>query len=161
MKLSLLSFILSGFFLIGCGAKKTEEATATAPPAQAESILPDSLGFLDKADIAALNASADHVDIIFYNHPISVSQDDTASVRNTVHYIMHYAPTVTYKCAPLGRLAWMANGVIVKEADIYVGTGCNYLLFIANNKPYAANAMAMEGVQFFNNILAQVKEKMQ
>jgi hypothetical protein len=144
-----------------CGSKKTEANSAQEPEAVASSILPPDMAYLSADEVNALLATAQQVDIIFYNHPVSVSQEDAASVQNTVRYILPTPPSVTTKCAPLGRLAWMADGVILKEADIYMGNGCTYLLFMEKNQPVAANTMANEGVQFFTNILSQVNQRQQ
>jgi hypothetical protein len=55
----------------------------------------------------------------------------------------------------------MAQGVIIREADIYCETGCEYLMFIENNKPVAVNAMQKAGVDFFKNIISQVEKQRQ
>jgi hypothetical protein len=112
-------------------------------------------------EVNALYNTATSVDIIFYNLPISVNQEDEASVKNTVQYIIPSFPHVTARCDALGRLAWLADGVILSEADIVMGNGCNYLLFMKNNQPVAANTMALEGVQFFTNIISQVRQRQQ
>jgi hypothetical protein len=116
---------------------------------------------LGNQDISALYSQADKVDIIFYNLPISVNQEDPASVKSTVLYVTPASPKITAKCQPLGRLSWMAQGKIIREADIYCNTGCQYLLFIQDNKPFAANAMQQGGVDFFNNIISQVEKQRQ
>ena len=124
-------------------------------------ILDPAMRYLSSAEVNQLYVQAEKVDMIFYNHPISVNQEDAASVKNTAMYVMPAPPSVTARCNPLGRLAWLAGGAILREADVYVGNGCNYLLFIENNKPIAANALANEAVEFFNNIISQVKDKQQ
>ncbi len=96
--------------------------------------------------------------MIFYNIPMSINQDDAASAKNTVLYISPAPAIMSNPCKPLGRLSWISQGVIVKEADIYVDTGCQYMLFMKDNQPVAANAMAESGVQFFNQILSQVQQ---
>lgn len=153
----LLSILI--FLCISCQPKKAEETTPTE--AQEVVAAPPAYPPLGNAAITTLFGEADHVDIIFYNLPISVNQNDPASVKNTVMYITPASPQITAQCKPLGRLSWMKEGAILREADIYVGTGCDYLMFIENNQPVAANAMAPEGVQFFNNIISQVQKMKQ
>ena len=116
---------------------------------------------LGNQDLSKLYGQAEKVDIIFYNLPISVNQEDPASVKNTVLYATPASPKITAKCQPLGRLSWMAQGTIIREADIYCEPGCQYLLFIENNKPVAANAMQQAGVDFFKNIISQVEKQRQ
>ena len=36
--------------------------------------------------------------------------------------------------------------------------GCEYLLFMEDSKPVAANAMSQAGIQFFKNIISQVEQ---
>jgi hypothetical protein len=116
---------------------------------------------LNNEQHSQLYSTADQVDIIVYHLPISVNQDDVSSVRNTILYISPESPDMTQKCNPLGRLSWMAKGVIIREADIFIGPGCQYLLFIENGKPVAANVMAPAGVEFFQNIIRQVEQRTQ
>lgn len=154
---------LSLFALASCGKKDAangdhassvkKDTTITA------SILDPGMRYLSNAEVNQLYVQAEKVDMIFYNHPISVNQEDAASVKNTAMYVMPTPPSVTAKCNPLGRIAWLAGGAILREADVYVGNGCNYLLFIENNQPVAANALATAGMDFFNHIISQVKDK--
>jgi hypothetical protein len=106
--------------------------------------------------LSRLYAETDNVDIIFYNLPISVNQDEAANAKNTALYVSPASPNITQACQPIGRLTWIANGAILKEADIYCETGCQYFVFMENNKPIAANAMVQRGIDFFNNIISQV-----
>jgi hypothetical protein len=146
-----------------CGKRQAAAETqqAATPDSTAVHIIDPAMPHLTSEEVNVLFNAAEKVDMIFYNHPISVTQEDTPSVRNTVRYIMPTPPNVTARCNPLGRLAWLAGGTIMREADVYMGNGCNYLLFMQNNQPVAANAMANEGVQFFTNILSQVNQKQQ
>jgi hypothetical protein len=116
---------------------------------------------LGNADISSLYSQADKVDIIFYHLPISVNQEDPSSVKNTVLYITPASPKITARCQPLGRLSWMSKGSIIREADIYCDPGCEYLMFIEQNKPVAVNAMQQSGVDFFKNIISQVEKQRQ
>ena len=114
---------------------------------------------LSNEEITNLYATAEKVDIIFYNLPMSVNQDDAASAKNTVLYISPAPAIMSSPCKALGRLSWISQGVIIKEADIYSDTGCQYLIFMKENQPVAANALSESGVQFFNQILSQVQQQ--
>lgn len=139
--------------------KKAEATTEKPadPPAQEVPAAP-AYPALGNQDISELYSKAEKVDIIFYKLPISVNQEDASSVKNTVMYVTPAAPQVTATCEPLGRLSWMANGVILREADVYCAEGCTYLQFIKDNQPYAVNALSPGGVAFFNNIISQVEK---
>lgn len=152
--LPLLSLLLVSF-LGACQAKKTETQPEVLVPAVIEIPYPP----LGNQAISDLYSKADKVDMIFYNLPISVNQEDPASVKNTVLYVSPASPQVTANCQALGRLSWMSDGSIIKEADIFCADGCAYLLFIEGNQPVAANAMQQAGVDFFKNIISQVQQK--
>ena len=156
MKKNSISLLLTGLLLItilSCqSGKKTESTEPAVDPAPAAPTFPA----LGNQAIVELYSKADKVDIIFYNLPISVNQDDPTSVKNTALYVSPAAPNITANCKPLGRLTWMSNGEILREADVYCDTGCEYLLFMQDNKPLAANAMGQAGVDFFKNIISQV-----
>lgn len=141
-----------------CQPKKDAEVTAeAAPPVPAAPAYPA----LGNREISQLYASADKIDIIFYNLPISVNQEDPASVKNTVLYISPASSVLSTTCQPLGRMSWMSKGVIMQEADVYCATGCNYLIFMKDNKPFAANALELAGIEFFKNIISQVEKAKQ
>lgn len=97
--------------------------------------------------------------MIFYNLPMSVNQDDAKSAKNTAMYISPAAAIMNNPCKALGRLSWISKGTIVKEADIYSDTGCQYFIFMKDNKPVAANAMAESGTIFFNQIITQAAQQ--
>ena len=161
MKYLLLLLALNlGLFTTSCKPKQSSGETTDAPAAETPAAAVESLAWppLGNREVAGLYSQADKVDIIFYNHPISVNQEDPASVKNTTLYVSPASPKVTAQCKALGRLTWMSQGTILREADIYCETGCEYLLFIENNKPAYANAMSPAGVSFFKNIIHQAEQ---
>jgi len=139
---------------------KPEVKTETPEPVTAAPA-PSAYPALGNEAIGLLYSQADKVDIIFYDLPISVNQDNPSSVKNTVLYVSPAAPNITSTCKPLGRLTWMQQGTILREADVYCDTGCEYMLFMQDNKPFAANAMGPAGVAFFKNIISQVDKRKQ
>jgi len=129
------------------------------PPAPAVSKPTISYPALGNQEISQLYSVADKVDMIFYELPISVNQDDAASAKNSVLYVSPSPVDINSSCRPLGRLSWISQGAIYKEADIYMDSVCQYFIFMTNNKPVAANAMSESGVQFFTNIIKQVEAR--
>jgi hypothetical protein len=137
-----------------------QEATAPAPqssPSPQEITLPYPA--LGNPYITALYAETEQVDIIFYDLPISVNQDDAASAKSTALYVSPTNPKITADCKPVARLSWIADGKILREADVYMDDGCEYLMFMENNEGVAVNAMSQSGVEFFKNIIRQVEKK--
>lgn len=149
-----LSFFLSLIVLlaISCKEKKNTDTTETTIESPEKPAYP-SLG---NEALSKLYAETEKVDIIFYNLPISVNQDDAPSAKNTALYVSPASPNITKVCQPIARLTWLSNGTIAREADVYCEPGCQYFLFMENNQPIAANAMVQGGIEFFNNITSQV-----
>ena len=145
--------LLSLCTVISCKNEKAqEEKTDNAPVA---------LPALSNEQLTSMYAATDKVDIIFYELPISVNQDDAASAKNSVLYVSPAPAIMKPSCKPAGRLSFMSGGSIYKEADIYLGSGCNYFVFMEQNQPAAINTMAESGVEFFSTLIARVQEKTQ
>jgi hypothetical protein len=150
-----LAFILCTVFIISCtqpAKDVNEEKKATAASA---SLYPS----MTNEEITNLYSITDKVDMIFYNLPMSINQDDARSAKNTALYISPAPALMNNPCKALGRLSWISKGAIVKEADIFCDTGCQYFIFMTDNKPVAANAMSESGVVFFNQILSQAAQQ--
>ncbi len=150
----LLLVIASLLPIASCKNEKVQqEKTESAPPT--------ALPALTNQDLTTLYAATDKVDIIFYELPISVNQDDAASAKNSVLYVSPAPATMNPSCKPAGRLSFLSGGSIYKEADIYLGTGCNYFVFMEKNQPVAINNMAESGVEFFTTLISRVQQKTQ
>lgn len=142
------------FLHISCKeAKQSDqpETEATASPYQYPA--------LGNAELTSLFAVTEKVDMIFYNHPFSINQDDAKSAKNSVLYVTPAPVEINKSCKPLGRLSWIADGKIIREADFYMDSVCRYFIFMTNNQPSAANAMSESGVSFFTNIFQQVQQQ--
>jgi hypothetical protein len=156
-----IKFLVAGLFILanlstGCNSKKENESTTASTKSSDTGASPgNTLPFLSSQDVNTLYSQAEQVDIIFYKLPMSVSQTEPASAKNTVLYVTPAAPIITGKCEPVGRLSWISGGKIIKEADFYIGDGCNHFVFFENGQPVYKNAMGLEGVQFFQTIMSQ------
>ncbi len=133
--------------------KGTEVVNDTIPPHN----LPYAA--IGNAYISQLYAETKSVDIIFYDLPISVNQDDEGAAKNTALFVSPTNPKITADCKPIGRLSWIANGKILREADVYMEQGCEYFMFMENNEGVAVNAMSPAGVEFFKKIISKADQK--
>lgn len=103
-------------------------------------------------------AKVSAVDYIFNNLPFSMNQSDPASIATNLSFISNErASAFKAKCQPLGREIFQAKGEIILEADIYFTPQCMAYVFIIDGKPAYANKISETGVNFYNNILTQVK----
>lgn len=150
-----LAFITCVLLIGSCGNPAKEVQQEEKPKVENSSPYPS----MSNQEITNLYSITDKVDMIFYNLPMSINQDDARSAKNTAMYISPAPAIINAPCKSLGRLSWISKGVIVKEADIYVDTGCQYFIFMQDNKPVAANAMSESGVAFFNQIISQAAQQ--
>lgn len=151
MKILLYFVLILGVCVIIPACKQKE-----APqPEKVENKIP----VLSMRDVVDLRNIADQVDIIFYNLPMSITQDDAASAKNTVMYISALPLPEDMSCPPIARLTWMSNGSIVKEADVHLQGNCAFLSFMEKNKVVARNTLDPAGVEFFNTVVTQAKQR--
>ncbi len=155
MKLTYFLLVCLSCIVISCKPANTEVTVNEKPEAPSSPVYPA----LGSQEITQLYAMTDKVDMIFYDLPISVNQDDAKSAKNSALYVSPAPAVMNKSCKPLGRLTWMSDGAIIKEADIYMDSTCHYFLFMTNNQPVAANAMSESGVQFFTSIISQVQQR--
>ncbi|MBK9981666.1 MAG: hypothetical protein IPP15_04455 [Saprospiraceae bacterium] len=150
-----VTFILFILCISSCRQSPKEGKEEEKPKTVTTSPYPS----MSNEEITNLFSITDKVDMIFYNLPMSINQDDAKSAKNTVLYISPAPALMNAPCKALGRLSWISKGAIVKEADIYCDQGCQYFIFMTDNKPVASNAMSESGVVFFNQILSQAAQQ--
>lgn len=148
-------FLICALLISSCGHPAKDVKQEEKPKAVNTSPYPS----MSNQEITNLHSITEKVDMIFYDLPMSINQDDAKSAKNTALYISPAPAIMNSPCKALGRLSWISKGVIVKEADIYVDAGCQYFIFMQDNKPVAANAMAESGVEFFNQIISQAAQQ--
>lgn len=96
------------------------------------------------------------IDYLFHKLPFSMSQTDKASIQTNLSYIDRAPQTsIPSNCKPIGRNFFQVNGDIVMEADLYYSEGCQFFVFVENEKPIYANKMTDAGIQFFTNMIQQ------
>lgn len=105
--------------------------------------------------------SSDYVDIIFYNSPISVSQNDAPAIRSTLGMTTGQPALPNPACKPQGRISYMIQGDIAVEADFFTTEQCQYFLFLENGKPAYAETLSPAGINFFNQIQEQFRNAVQ
>jgi len=117
------------------------------------------LGSIPEKVYLRLLAECDYVDILFFDSPVSMGQDDYAGIQSTLTFITKQIAKPAPDCKPLGRISYMIKGEIIAEADFYCSEGCTYMLFMEDNKPKYANVLSPNGIQFFQNILLQIQKQ--
>ena len=159
MKISSIIFTACIIISLLSACQQKKDSGTSEVPSDASTSRPAPLPFLQSVDVNTLYSIVQSVDILFYKLPISVSQDDAASAKNSVQYIVPALPAISSNCEAVGRMSWISDGKIVREADFFLGKGCNYFEFMENGQPAYRNAMAPAGVEFFTTIISQAKDK--
>lgn len=127
-----------------------DNLSATTPAATSPS---GGLGSINIEAMRELWEQCDGIDIIFYKTNFSLSQNEKAAIQNTIGF---FGPTYVEHnkdCKPVGRITFLIKGEIRREADIYIDQGCQYFLWMENNKPVYINPMSPQGVTFFEQII--------
>lgn len=103
--------------------------------------------------LAYLWDSVTTLDILFYDLPISASQQAQSDLRTSLTFIASDAPTSMEKCIPTGHIWYTARGGRQEDADFYFSSGCVFYLWYETGVPTYANSLTEAGVNFYNNII--------
>jgi hypothetical protein len=106
-----------------------------------------------------LYENVDFIDFIFRDLPFSISQEDKASIQQTIRHINNVPPpAINPNCEYFAQQIFQENGEIVLDAKIFFQEGCTYYLFYENGVAKYSGSFTPEGIQFYNSILAQAEQ---
>ncbi len=144
-----LLILLTLISVWSCGSKdKTTGGTATAtlyPPVSQEML-------------ETLVTKGDHIDIVFYKYPISVSRDGNPDVVQELARLSDQAPVSLGNCQPDGRIFYNGSGETLAEADLYIQPNCYFVVFYKDKKPTFANILTPEAIQFYDGLTRQFRQ---
>lgn len=109
-----------------------------------------------------LAANCDYIDYIFYDLPISISQDNKKAIISNLNFLSREVPSIMPSaCKPMGRKFFHIDGEIILEADVYFNQdeGCFFYVFYENGKKTYANKISSDGVNFYLNVFGQAGVK--
>lgn len=145
MRYSLILFAI--MIIFGCGSKDKAKADITAPyPPVSQAIL------------ETLVSKGDHIDIVFYKYPISVSRDGNSDVVQELARLSNQAPATLGACQPDGRIFYNGSGETLAEADLYIQPNCNFVVFYKDGKPAFANTLTPEAIKFYDSLTKQFRQ---
>jgi hypothetical protein len=101
------------------------------------------------------------IDYIFYDQDFTVSSD-AANAKGNLMYISTKSAKKLPNQKPIGRAYYAANGDIALDAEVYFGASQieQYMVFVKDGKPYAANYISPQGVAFFKQVVnARIEAK--
>ena len=145
--------------LVNCKTDSTGQPASTVQTTTSTSGLQSTAGITAEY-VQLIVDSCSHVDMIFNDFPISISQTEQSSIVGDLTYLSPNAMTaIPANCKPLGRKVYNGNGRILIEADLYFSEGCQFMIFIQNEQALFGNQMNEKGINFYNNLLAQVQQQ--
>ena len=139
-----------------CQNSTTEKSTpeATTSKIAYYPSLPDAM-------MQQLINQCDYVDYIYYQLPISMSMDEKSGILNALRHVSANPAPLNKACKSIGRVIYQQSGETLVEAELFMSEGCQYFLFLDDNKPKYGNLMTDEGIQFYNGAIKQAQEMRQ
>ena len=156
-------FLLIGsiFDFVGCKEKSnnTVATPAAAKPTatQAAAAAPPSLPSITIDEMRRLFDKCDYIDFIFYNMDFSMSVNDKSNVQRVINFVDKTQPAGNLTCPAMGRLVFQGNGEILLEADMHYDKTCQHFIFYKDGKKTYANNISQQGIQYFQQMFAQVR----
>ncbi|MEP7320371.1 MAG: hypothetical protein ABI761_00580 [Saprospiraceae bacterium] len=114
---------------------------------------------LTQNEIQDLVTKVDFVDFLFYHMNISVSQNDPASIQQSLHFLTTEAKPATMQCASIGRASFQSKGKIIFEADMHFADHCGYFTIIENKVAKGTCLMSPDGVKFLSTMINSYQNK--
>ena len=139
------SIMLFAFLFSYCKneAPKSKDAPAVITAAQQQDLI----------------AKVDYVDFLFYNMDISVSQNDKASINQSITFLSTAPKPATMNCPSIGRMSLQSQGKIILEADIHQqGNNCGYFNIIENKAAKGTCLMSADGMKFLTTLINGYKK---
>lgn len=153
-----LLILLVLFAFLGCQSNN-KPAASTALPSQIGPALQNVPYPPVPEDIyEKIVSKGDHMDIVFYKYPISVSRDGNKDVVQELTRLNGQTPKAATNCQPDGRMFFNGNGETLVEADLYVQPDCYYVVFYKDGKPAYASGLTPEAIQFYDSLTKQFRQ---
>lgn len=109
---------------------------------------------------AKLLAEADYIDYIYHHLNISASIEDKPNIDININFISEEGiPEIPTNCKPIGRKFINAKGETLATVDVYFSAGCEFYVFVENNKPIYANKISPEGIVFYQRIINSASKR--
>lgn len=153
--LSCCAFLL----LLACAdTDATSETSAPTPPPATTTAVPNkpNLPSVPLDTLRMLYNESNYIDYLFFELPVSMSQNTQADVQGALSYISAETPVRPAGCQPIGQIFYEVRGNTRLRANLYFSPGCVYLEFLDGEQPKYANKLMPGGIEFFNNLLRQL-----
>ncbi len=151
-------FFFLTLLMLALSCKNDSNTTTIQAPTKATSNV-DVPPPVPTEKLIELYESCDYIDFIFANLPFSISQEEKASIQQTIRHIDQNPPTaIDPNCPYFAQQIFQVDGEIFMDAKIFFQDGCTYYLFYEDGKAIYSASFTNEGIKFYNNIIAQAKQ---
>ena len=152
-----LFFLVVGLLFFSCkNTEKAKQTTTQTPPPKQQQIQVQGKQLYPSVPLEKIQSlwnDCDYVDYSYINLPLSMNRKDLNDIRHTLAQISEQPALINDRCPAIGNILFYQKGEIALEANIYYSQGCNYFVFLENNKPKYANFMTPSGIAFFKDIM--------
>jgi hypothetical protein len=148
-----LILTIIGMSAIGCNNKQKPENTAKGPTVEQSAIPGVPADVIQK-----LLDECTYIDYIFHTLPFSLSQNEDPSIDQNILFTDFNRPIgkIPAGCKPIARKFFKIGGEFAYDVDVYFTNGCQFYVFVKDNKPLYANYMTQEGINFYNKMISMV-----
>ncbi len=145
-------FIAISISLLSCQSNEKPKTPIAPPSPIVQALQTVPYPPVPQDILTTIATKGDHIDIVFYKLPISVSRDGQSDVRQELGRLTTQSPQARAGCVADGRIFYQGGGETLAEADLYINEGCYYVVFYKDNKPTYANGLTPQAIQFFNEL---------
>ena len=161
MMIRILLFLSTVAILAGCKKEASTNSTATSVPQTITTPQGFGTSGIDQDNLKMLMNTADHIDYMFNDIPLSMNQDGQQAVLQDLSLIStDPIDGIPSGCTPLARKIYFSNGEIIMEGDLYFSQECIFQVFIKDEKPLFGNQLTTQGIAFYNNLMEQADATM-
>ena len=158
MKQSTTLFLLAMSFFLFCSCNSGEESTQSM---EQDEVRVDELPRLPVEMVETLSTRCDNIQYIFIEYPVSFSQSDVGSVRQTLNFIQEETALVPASCRPTADMIFLGEGEILADAKLYFMDDCSYIVFEENGTPTYSHKLSEEGKSFYMGVLENYYDQLQ
>ncbi|GEM_PF-200263 len=117
---------------------------------------------LPQETLSLIAETGDYIDYIFHDYPISFSQSEPSAVRQVAGFIDPEPTSMPEGCQPTAIVAFISQGEVLAEADLYFMDGCSHFVFFDDNRnPTYAHPLRQQGKQYYESVLNQYFDAVQ
>lgn len=152
---TLFSILFAGIILSSCGNSGTESVKDKQKEEVTEA--KTSLPTLSEEKLNSLKSSCDLIDFIFFDLPISMSQDNQGSIQQVLGFFDTDQVSHSDNCKAIARVFFNGTGESLLEADLFFTQGCMYFVFYSEGQPKWSNGINAAGQNFFQQIISSAQ----